>query len=169
LGRLVTGATEHGVCLLEYSDERRLEAQLKGLRGWVGPVLQGAHPMIDRLGAELSEYFAGTRRQFTVPLVYPGSPFQVKVWDALRRIPYGETYSYENLARVVGAPGAQRAVGHANGLNRLAILIPCHRVVSKNGKLGGYGGGLWRKQLLLDLERGKQTALSLGMALAPTS
>jgi AraC family transcriptional regulator of adaptative response/methylated-DNA-[protein]-cysteine methyltransferase len=77
------------------------------------------------------------------------------VWDALRQIPYGETYSYEQLAWAVGAPGAQRAVGHANGQNRLAILIPCHRVVNKDGKLGGYGGGLWRKQLLLELERAK--------------
>jgi AraC family transcriptional regulator of adaptative response/methylated-DNA-[protein]-cysteine methyltransferase len=93
--------------------------------------------------------------------VYPGTPFQVKVWDALRQIPYGETYSYEKLAWAVGAPGAQRAVGHANGQNRLAILIPCHRVVNKDGRLGGYGGGLWRKQLLLDLERGEQIALAL--------
>ena len=155
----MTGATERGVCLLEYSDERRLDAQLDGLRHWVGPVREGPHPLIDRLGTELAAYFAGTRRQFTVPLVYPGSPFQVKVWDRLRRIPYGETCSYEQLARGVGAPGAPRAVGNANGLNRLAILIPCHRVINKNGKLGGYGGGLWRKQALLDLERGQQTAI----------
>jgi AraC family transcriptional regulator, regulatory protein of adaptative response / methylated-DNA-[protein]-cysteine methyltransferase len=85
----------------------------------------------------------------------------VKVWDALRSIPYGETYSYEKLAWAVGAPGGQRAVGHANGLNRIAIVIPCHRVVNKDGKLGGYGGGLWRKQILLDLERGVQGTLTL--------
>ncbi len=161
VGPLVAGATDRGICLLEYSDRRMLEAQLEGVRQRLGPVLPGTHPLFDQLRSELAEYFARKRRAFTLPLVYPGTPFQVKVWDALRLIPYGETYSYEKLAWSVGAPGAQRAVGHANGLNRLAILIPCHRVVNKDGKLGGYGGGLWRKQLLLDLERGEQTALAL--------
>jgi len=166
LGPLVAGATDAGICLLEFSDRRRLEAQLDGVRQRLGPVLPGTHPLFDRLRSELAEYFAGTRREFTVPLVYPGTPFQVKVWNALREIPYGETRSYETLAWSVGAPGAQRAVGHANGLNRVAILIPCHRVVNKDGKLGGYGGGVWRKQLLLDLERGEQTALGLFPAAA---
>jgi len=161
VGPLVAGATDDGVCLLEFSDRRMLEAQLESVRQRLGPVLPGTHPLLDRLRGELAEYFAGTRREFSVPLVYPGTPFQTKVWDALRRIPYGETRSYEQLAWSVGAPKAQRAVGHANGLNRLAIVIPCHRVVNKDGKLGGYGGGLWRKQLLLDLERGGQTALAL--------
>lgn len=161
VGPLVAGATDDGVCLLEFSDRRMLETQLESVRQRLGPVLPGTHPLLDRLRGELTEYFAGTRREFSVPLVYPGTPFQTKVWDALRRIPYGETCSYEQLAWSVGAPKAQRAVGHANGLNRLAILIPCHRVVNKDGKLGGYGGGLWRKQLLLDLERGGQTALAL--------
>ena len=161
VGPLVAGATDAGVCLLEFSDRRMLEAQLESVRQRLGPVLPGTHPLLDQLRVELAEYFAGTRREFSVPLEYPGTPFQVKVWDGLRRIPYGETRSYEQLAWAVGAPKAQRAVGHANGLNRLAILIPCHRVVNKDGKLGGYGGGLWRKQLLLDLERGGQTALGL--------
>jgi AraC family transcriptional regulator of adaptative response/methylated-DNA-[protein]-cysteine methyltransferase len=161
VGPLVAGATDEGVCLLEFSDRRMLEGQLAAVRQRFGPVLPGTHPLLERLKAELSEYFAGTRREFTVPLVYPGTPFQVKVWDALRRIPYGETISYEKLAWAVGTPRGQRAVGHANGLNRIAIVIPCHRVVNKDGKLGGYGGGLWRKQLLLDLERGEQTALAL--------
>ena len=166
LGPLVAGATADGVCLLEFSDRRMLEAQLDSVQKRLGPVLPGAHPLLDQLRAELAEYFAGTRRSFTVPLVYPGTPFQAKVWDALREIPYGETYSYEKLAWAVGAPGAQRAVGHANGQNRLAILIPCHRVVNKDGKLGGYGGGLWRKQLLLDLERGEQIPFDLTAASA---
>jgi len=161
VGPLVAGATGRGICLLEFSDRRILETQLDAVRRLLGPPLQGTHTLLDQLRDELSEYFAGTRREFTVPLVYPGTPFQVKVWNALRQIPYGETYSYEKLAWAVGAPGAQRAVGHANGQNRLAILIPCHRVVNKDGKLGGYGGGLWRKRLLLDLERGEQTVLEL--------
>ena len=169
LGPLVAGATDQGVCLLEFSDRRMLEAQLDTLRQRLGPVLPGTHPLLDQLRHELAEYFAGTRQEFTVPLTYPGTPFQMKVWNALREIPYGETSSYEKLAWSVGAPRAQRAVGHANGQNRLAILIPCHRVVNRDGKLGGYGGGKWRKQLLLDLERGEQTALDLVPANAPTT
>lgn len=161
LGPLVVGATDRGVCLLEYSDRDKLDAQLAGVRERLGPVLPGSHPLLDRLRVELAEYFAGTRREFTLPLEYPGTSFQVKVWNGLRRIPYGETLSYEKLAWSVGSPAAQRAVGHANGQNRLAIIIPCHRVVNKDGKLGGYGGGLWRKQLLLNLERGEQKALDL--------
>jgi len=161
LGPLVAGVTDAGVCLLEFSDRRMIETQIESLRRRVGPVLPGTHPLLEQLRTELAEYFAAGRRAFAVPLVYPGTPFQVKVWNALREIPYGETYSYEKLAWAVGAPGAQRAVGHANGQNRLAILIPCHRVVNKDGKLGGYGGGKWRKQLLLDLERGEQGVLEL--------
>ena len=158
LGTLVAGATDDGVCLLEFGDRRILDAQVESVRTRLGRVLPGRHRHLDQLRSELAEYFASGRRDFSVPLVYPGTPFQVRVWNALRRIPYGETCSYEKLAWAVGAPGAQRAVGHANGQNRLAILIPCHRVVNKDGKLGGYGGGLWRKQLLLELEGGKASA-----------
>ena len=89
-----------------------------------------------------------------MPLEFPGSAFQRRVWKGLLGIPYGTTLSYEDLARRVGVPRGQRAVGHANGLNRISIVIPCHRVVNKDGKLGGYGGGVWRKQWLLNLEKG---------------
>ncbi|MGA9364894.1 MAG: methylated-DNA--[protein]-cysteine S-methyltransferase [Bacteroidota bacterium] len=102
----------------------------------------------------MDDYFNGSLKRFSVPLLYPGTPFQQSVWKELLRIPYGKTVSYEDLARRIGSPSAQRAVGHANGLNRIGIVIPCHRVVNKNGKLGGYGGGLWRKQKLLVLEKG---------------
>ena len=88
----------------------------------------------------------------SVPVAMAGTPFQERVWAELLRIPYGQTRSYEELARAVGAPGAQRAVGLANGSNRIAIVIPCHRVINKSGKLGGYGGELWRKKALLALE-----------------
>jgi AraC family transcriptional regulator of adaptative response/methylated-DNA-[protein]-cysteine methyltransferase len=165
LGPLVVGASDAGVCLLEFSDRRMLETQFQTLKQRFGAILPGNHPWLDQLRAELGEYFAGTRKEFTVPLVYPGSPFQVKVWSALREIGYGETRSYEQLAWAVGKPNACRAVGHANGQNRIAIVIPCHRVVNKGGKLGGYGGGLWRKQLLLNLERGGQEELGLPDAL----
>jgi len=164
LGPLVAGTTDNGVCLLEFSDRRALEGELEEVRRRLGPALPGSHPLIDQLRRELGEYFAGERREFTVPLRFPGTPFQVKVWERLRAIPYARTITYEQLARSVNAPGGQRAVGHANGRNRLAILVPCHRVVNKNGKLGGYGGGLWRKQALLDLERSASTSPIRGSA-----
>jgi methylated-DNA-[protein]-cysteine S-methyltransferase len=104
------------------------------------------------LRAQLDEYFARRRRAFDLPLEYPGSPFQRSVWDALLRIPYGETRTYAELASELGVPGAARAVGRANGANRLAIIVPCHRVIAAGGGLGGYGGGLWRKLRLLELE-----------------
>ena len=113
---------------------------------------------LQQLATELEAYFAGALRDFSVPLVSPGTPFQQRVWNELGRIPYGQTRSYEELAIAVGIPGGQRSVGRANGLNRIAIVIPCHRVVRKDGHLGGYGGGLRRKQFLLDLEQGSSLA-----------
>lgn len=158
LGPLVAGANGNGVCLLEFTERRMLDAQFAALRQRFGcAIVPGRNVHLRQLKKELTSYFAGTLQQFSVPLVYPGSPFQRRVWDELRKIPYGTTRSYEEMARRIGHPGAQRAVGHANGQNRIAILIPCHRVVNKGGKLGGYGGGLWRKQFLLDLERGESS------------
>jgi len=155
LGPLVAGATKAGVCLLEFTDRRSLETSLDTVRRRFGcATLPGDTPHLKQLKVDLSAYFAGELRAFTVPVVTPGTPFQEQVWDELRRVPYGETRSYEDLARALGRPKAQRAVGRANGENRIAIVIPCHRVVNKDGGLGGYGGGLWRKRYLLDLERG---------------
>lgn len=159
VGPLLLAATARGICVLEFSDRTRLEAQVQGLRKYFSvAAVPGRNAHIDRLRGELGEYFAGRLKHFSVSLVYPGTPFQVKVWDRLRQIPYGATVSYEALARKIGCPAAQRAVGLANGKNRIAIVIPCHRVVNKDGRLGGYGGGLWRKEFLLDLER-KQKGL----------
>jgi AraC family transcriptional regulator, regulatory protein of adaptative response / methylated-DNA-[protein]-cysteine methyltransferase len=157
LGPLVIGATERGVCLCEFTDRRMLETQFTTLRKrFKCAIVPGENKHLVQLKEELSDYFAGKLKRFTVPLTYPGTPFQEKVWNGLLQIPYGQTISYEVLADRVGSRGAQRAVGHANGQNRIGIVIPCHRVVNKGGKLGGYGGGLWRKQYLLDLERGQQ-------------
>jgi len=154
VGPLLTCATPQAVCLLEFNDRRALETQIRELRKRFGcAVVPGKNKHIKRLKDELSWYFAGKLRTFTVPIVYPGTAFQEAVWERLLKIPYGETLSYEQLGIDIGRPGAQRAVGTANGKNRLAIIIPCHRVVNKNGKLGGYGGGLWRKEHLLALER----------------
>jgi AraC family transcriptional regulator of adaptative response/methylated-DNA-[protein]-cysteine methyltransferase len=153
VGPLVAGATDTSLVLLEYPDRRMLETQFETLRRRLGrPLAPGDSPLFDDLRRQLSEYFAGRRRAFDLPLEYPGSPFQRRVWDALGRIPYGETRSYAELAAEIGAPGAARAVGRANGANRLAILVPCHRVIAADGGLGGYGGGLWRKLRLLETE-----------------
>jgi AraC family transcriptional regulator of adaptative response/methylated-DNA-[protein]-cysteine methyltransferase len=142
------------VCLVEFTDRRALEVQFGTLRKRMGcAVVPGRNEHLAGLRDELERYFAGTLTKFSVPIVTPGTSFQRAVWARLRRIPYGQTVSYEQLARDLGRPGAQRAVGRANGDNRVAILIPCHRVVMNNGELGGYGGGLWRKQFLLDHER----------------
>lgn len=157
LGPLVAGSNGEGICLLEFTDRRALEAQLVTLKRRLAAVLvPGRDALLDQLREELAAYFAGERREFSVPLVEPGTPFERRVWDALVAIPYGETRSYAELARTIGSPGASRAVGTANGRNRIAIVVPCHRVVNTNGELGGYGGGLWRKQWLLDLERGER-------------
>jgi len=157
IGPMIAAATSRGVCLLEFTDRRMLEAQLETLgRRLQLPLVPGEHPTLERLKTELGEYFAGRRRSFEVPLHVGGSPFQERVWQELLLIPYGETRSYQDVARKVGSPEAVRAVGTANGMNRIAIVIPCHRVVNKGGKLGGYGGGLWRKQRLLGLEQGQR-------------
>jgi methylated-DNA-[protein]-cysteine S-methyltransferase len=106
---------------------------------------------------QVEEYFAGQRTQFDVPMAFNGTRFQQLVWNALRTIPYAETVSYGLIARQIGRPAASRAVGLANGRNPISIIVPCHRVVGSTGQLTGYGGGLERKQFLLDLERGAVT------------
>ena len=157
LGPLIAGATDDHLVLLEFTERRMLEAQFATLRRHFKlPVVPGENMVLRKLRRELSLYFSGKLRRFTIPLQSPGSKFQEDVWRELRKIPYGTTMSYETLARKISAPMASRAVGNANGLNRIAILVPCHRVVNKNGKLGGYGGGIWRKQALLELERGER-------------
>lgn len=161
LGPLVAGATEQGICLLEFADRRAFPRQMDLLRRRFRAVLApGAHPHLDALARELGGYFLGRRTDFTLPLDMRGTDFQLRVWNALRDIPCGTTRSYAQLARRIGRPGAQRAVGRANGENPIAILIPCHRVIRGDGTLCGYGGGLWRKQYLLDLEREATTRRS---------
>jgi AraC family transcriptional regulator of adaptative response/methylated-DNA-[protein]-cysteine methyltransferase len=154
LGPMLAGATRESLVLLEFVDRRMLPTQVRRIRGRLGAVfVPGANPVIEQTERRLGEYFDGTLRDFDLSLELPGTTFQRAVWEALREIPYGETRSYAELARVVGRPSAVRAVGSANGFNALAIVVPCHRVVGADGKLVGYGGGLWRKQRLLELER----------------
>ncbi len=166
LGPMLAGATDEGICLLEFMDRRMLETQLERLgRLLRAEFTPGTHRHLDTLDREVREYFEGKRKEFSVPLVLDGTPFQEAVWKELLTIPYGRTRSYQEQARRIARPDAMRAVGRANGDNRIAILVPCHRVVGKDGKLTGYGGGLWRKQYLLDLEKRKVATLGSGREL----
>ena len=151
----VPGGAGEALCLLEFHDRRalpteRLELERHFHAKWPAPTKPT--PLLRRLGVELAEYFAGRRKEFDLPLVTPGSPFQQRVWFHLRRIAYGSTISYAELAKRVESPGGSRAVGQANGRNRIAIVVPCHRVIDSSGGLGGYGGKLWRKEKLLEVE-----------------
>ena len=154
LGSMIMGVHDGGLCLLEFAERRMLDTQLKRLSQRMGRVfLPGDHPMMERVKTELDAYFNGTLRKFTVPLQAPGTEFQESVWAALPAIPYGETRSYADVAEKIDHGDAVRAVGRANGDNRIAIIIPCHRVVGSDGELTGYGGGLWRKEYLLAMEQ----------------
>lgn len=154
LGAMLALADDRGLHLLDFVDRRGLERALEMLqRRLHARVLPGEHRHLAQIEGELREYFAGTRADFATPVVLTGSTFQTTVWRALQAIPAGTTCSYGALARNIGAPNAVRAVGRANGDNRLSIIVPCHRVIGANGALTGYGGGLARKQKLLDLER----------------
>jgi len=152
---MVAVSSGEGLVLLEFADRRMLPAQLERVRRLFpgSPIRPGKSGHADRIRDELGEWFAGERRSFATPLIRRGSPFQQAAWAALDRIPYGATRSYQQQAATLGRPGAERAVGRANGDNRLAIVIPCHRVIRADGSHGGYGGGLWRKQRLLGIEQ----------------
>jgi AraC family transcriptional regulator of adaptative response/methylated-DNA-[protein]-cysteine methyltransferase len=154
VGPMLAGATNEGVCLLEFMDRRMLNTQLKILTRRLNcNFTPGTNKHLDKLTQELKEYFKGSLKKFTLPLVTPGTEFQKKVWNTLTKIPSGETISYEELAKRIGNPAAVRAVAKSNGDNRIAIIIPCHRVIGKDGNLTGYGGGLWRKKFLIELEK----------------
>jgi AraC family transcriptional regulator of adaptative response/methylated-DNA-[protein]-cysteine methyltransferase len=154
VGPMIAGSRDDRLCLLEFTNRRMIESQIATLRRRLqAAFVPGQSEVLQRLRTELGEYFAGVRRSFSIPVQAPGTPFEERVWAELVRIPYGETRCYEDLAGAVGVPRGSRAVGRANGMNRVAIVIPCHRVVNKNGQPGGYGGGVWRKRALLDLEQ----------------
>ena len=153
LGPMIAGVIDGALCLLEFVDRPMLETQLARLRTvYRAQIIAGDDPTFHEVAAQLDEYFAGRRREFTLPVSLEGTDFQTRVWRELRRIPYGETRTYGDQATALGMPAAARAVGRANGDNRISIVVPCHRVVGANGDLTGYGGGLWRKRYLLDLE-----------------
>ncbi|MFC2970053.1 bifunctional transcriptional activator/DNA repair enzyme AdaA [Acidimangrovimonas pyrenivorans] len=154
LGPMIAVSDAQALHLLEFVGRKALPAELQRLRAAVkGELGIGRHAPTDRIEAELEAYFAGRSARFETPLVFHGSPFTREVWHALRQIPAGETRSYSELARALGRPDAARAVARANGANQIALVVPCHRVIGADGSLTGYGGGLWRKQRLIEFER----------------
>jgi len=148
---LMTMRSSIGTLCLVAEDDRLVGLYLPDRPAPTGPKARSA--VLTRTAAQLDEYFAGERRDFDLPLAPSGTEFQTTVWFALAKIPFGETCSYGELARVVGRPSASRAVGAANGANPISIILPCHRVIGSNGTLTGYGGGLPMKRWLLDHER----------------
>ncbi|MDE1462053.1 bifunctional transcriptional activator/DNA repair enzyme AdaA [Spartinivicinus poritis] len=154
LGPMFVCATDQGVCLLEFVDRRMLETEFKDLQQRLkAKIIAGENQHIKQAKQEIAEYFAGERTTFTVTLHTPCTDFQNAVWECLKAIPYGQTCSYQQQAEKINKPKAVRAVATANGCNRIAIIIPCHRVIGKDGKLVGYAGGLERKRWLLEHER----------------
>ena len=154
LGPMVAIADETGLYILEFVQRRGLEREVERLRLKTKlAIIPGKTEPIHFIEKELDQYFKGTLREFKTPLVWLGSPFQKQVWEELKKIPFGETRSYLQIALSINRPSAFRAVAQANGANQIAIVIPCHRVINTNGDLGGYGGGIARKKWLLDHEQ----------------
>ncbi|PIE84747.1 MAG: cysteine methyltransferase [Bacteroidia bacterium] len=154
IGELVIGAFEGRICLLNYGDGRRRgTTDRRVMRGLYASMVEGHEPIIDEAKRQVDEYLAGVRREFSLPLLMVGTEFQRTVWSALQEIPYGATVSYSELAKSIRREHAVRAVAQANGANALSLVVPCHRVIERGGRLGGYGGGVKVKEQLLALER----------------
>ncbi len=167
LGDMIAGTTGNGLCFLEWHDRGGVDRILGRVeKRYRRPVRRGQHEHLNQLRRELQRYFERKTTHFETPIDVTGTPFERQVWDQLLRIPYGKTLSYGEMAERIGRTGAQRAVGRANGANYLGIVIPCHRVIESTGKLRGYGGGLWRKKYLLELESGVEIQ-SLKLSLEP--
>ena len=146
-------ANHEGVCLLEFTERENLEKQKTALqKSLKTEIVSGTNRVLRQLQKQIKEYFEGQRIEFDLPMVMTGTSFQKKVWKALQEIPFGKTMTYQSLTNQMGNPKAIRAVAGANGANKMAIIIPCHRVIGSDGSLTGYAGGIWRKQWLLDHE-----------------
>jgi len=154
LGPMFVCATDQGICMLEYTDRKMLETEFKDLQRLLGAeILLGENGHIKQAKQELKEYFEGKRKTFDVALHTPGTDFQNTAWKALLDIPFGTTNTYSDQAKKIKNPKAVRAVGTANGCNRISIIVPCHRIIGKDGNLTGYGGGIERKKWLIEFEK----------------
>lgn len=165
LGEMIAGATDDGLCLLEFNDRRMLPTEYKDLKKFLNTTIEdGDNDHLQTIKKQLKEYFEGNRKEFALPVISPGTEFQQIVWKKLQEIPFGTTISYQEMANKLNKSGSVRAVANANGMNRISIVIPCHRVIGSDGSLTGYGGGLKRKKWLIDHEKkysGKAVDLSL--------
>ena len=153
LGYMIAGAIDDKLCMLEFEDRRMLNTQIKRITKThkAVPIFQ-KHELFREVENQINLYFDGRLKEFSLPLAVTGTEFQKNVWNELLKIPYGKTICYEELAERIGNPPAVRAVASANGYNSIGIIIPCHRVIGKDGNLRGYGGKVWRKKRLLELE-----------------
>jgi AraC family transcriptional regulator of adaptative response/methylated-DNA-[protein]-cysteine methyltransferase len=154
IGKFIASATSKGCCIYEFLDRgglKRIKTRVE--KRYKVKMVEGTNQFIDKMESQVKEYFQGKRKKFSLKLDLQGTKFEILDWLELMKIPYGETRSYGEIAKQLGKPGAARAVGRANGANYLPIIIPCHRVIEANGNLRGYGGKLWRKKFLLDLEK----------------
>ena len=156
LGTIVILASDKHLYLLEFATIKDLDSEIAFFKKNGFDVNVGVSPVTQLIEQELVAYFKGELQGFTTPVIIFGTPFQQRVWEALTQIPYGTTISYKELAGRVDKPTGFRAVANSNGRNKISIVIPCHRVINHNGKLGGYGGGLDRKTYLLALEKGNE-------------
>lgn len=156
LGRMIVLADEKELYFLVFADRSGLKHEIEKFRQRLNAlILPGTNQLITLIQAELDQYFQGLLKKFTTPLHLEGSPFQIRVWQELQKIPFGKTLSYGVLATAIGKSSAFRAVAQANGANHFAVVIPCHRVINTSGDLGGYNGGIERKQWLLNHEKNK--------------
>lgn len=154
LGAMIVIANEKHLYLLEFADSSDLEREVEFLRKKLNAaIISGRTTIINSIESELSHYLEGKLQAFKTPTYLLGTPFQNRVWEELKKIPFGQTRSYLEIAKALNKPTGFRAVAQANGANRLSIIIPCHRVINANGELGGYGGGIVRKQWLLENEK----------------
>ena len=160
LGKMIAGIIENKLTMLVFEDPPTLENKIKQISKKLGavPVII-ENPLFKIIQEELSLYFEGKLKEFTIPLFECGTDFQKRVWNELKKIPYGKTISYDTLAKRIGDLNAVRAVANANGQNSIGIIIPCHRVIGKDGNLRGYGGKVWRKKWLLELENPEEKLL----------
>jgi O-6-methylguanine DNA methyltransferase len=158
LGEMIACTTKKGLCFLDFSDRKDFTKLFHKMQETLNGIItekdieKEEKEIMDSVESELKEYFLGKRKEFSIPLILIGTDFQKKVWQELLQIPYGKTISYLHEANNINKPKAFRAVANANGKNKISIIIPCHRVIANNGTLGGYGGGLDKKQYLLNLE-----------------
>ncbi|MDR1517279.1 MAG: methylated-DNA--[protein]-cysteine S-methyltransferase [Dysgonamonadaceae bacterium] len=154
LGLMIAAASEKGICLFEYADSKHLDLEMKQLSAaFKAPFVEGNNPHTLALKEQIAQYFNGGRREFDLPMDLVGTEFQKQAWLALLKIPCGCTTTYGRQAALIGRASSVRAVANANGRNKISIILPCHRVIGADGTLTGYGGGLWRKKKLLDMEK----------------